>query len=56
MSKETKYDYTATERKRSERERMKDLGFKRRDVWAHPDDWEQIRKLEKKLQEKRLSS
>ena len=55
MSKKKNYDYTATQRKRSERERMKEAGFTRRDVWAHSDDWYQIRALEKKLKEQRLN-
>ncbi|WP_020405843.1 hypothetical protein [Hahella ganghwensis] len=53
MTKEIK-DPTANQRKKNERIRMKDLGFTRRDVWAHPDDWPDIRALEKKLKNKRL--
>jgi len=44
---------TNTERKALERERKKALGYIRRDVWAHPDDWPTLRVLEKKLQKKR---
>lgn len=31
MSKDKNYDYTAKERKQQERERMKELGFKRKE-------------------------
>lgn len=55
MGRDNNYDYTATLRKRSERERMTEAGFKRRDLWAHPDDWPDIRELEKKLKDKRLN-
>lgn len=44
---------SVAERKRAERERKKKLGLVRRDVWAHEDDWPQIRDFEKKLQKKR---
>ena len=44
---------TQAERKAAERDRKKELGFVRRDVWAHPDDWPAIRDLEKKLYKKR---
>lgn len=35
--------------KAAERARKKALGLKRGDVWAHPDDWPEIRKIEKDL-------
>lgn len=44
---------SAAERKRKERERKAELGLVRRDVWAHPDDWPEIRELEKRLQKDR---
>lgn len=46
----------AAERKRLERQRKKDAGLIRRDVWAHPDDWPVLRKLEEDLQNKRIKS
>jgi Fic family protein len=42
-------DPTAAERKQRERDRKAELGLVRRDVWAHPDDWPQIRELEQAL-------
>jgi len=51
--KNSKKDITANARQTRRRERMKDAGCSRRDVWAHPDDWEIIRRLEKKLLKKR---
>tara|TARA_R110002124_G_scaffold133116_12_gene295742 strand:- start:59 stop:223 length:165 start_codon:yes stop_codon:yes gene_type:complete len=47
---------TSAERKRAQREREKAAGLVRRDVLAHPDDWEQIRELEQKLKEARKKS
>ncbi len=44
---------SAAERKRKERERKAELGLVRRDVWAHPGDWPEIRTLEEKLKKKR---
>lgn len=37
-------------------DRLKEAGFTRRDVWAHPDDWSEIRALEKKLKEDRIKT
>lgn len=55
-SKKDSQDRTATQRKRNERDRMREAGFTRRDVWAHPDDWEQIKALEMKLRDARLDT
>ncbi len=35
------------------RAKRKEAGLIRRDVWAHPDDWDQIRALESRLQSQR---
>lgn len=43
MSKDNNYDYTAKERKKREREHMRKLGFKRKELYAHDDDWDEIR-------------
>ena len=40
-------------RKQKERGRDKELGLIRRDVKAHPDDWEEIRELEARLRSER---
>lgn len=45
---------TPTERKRKEVERKKAMGLVNRGVWAHPDDWPKIRKLEAELKQCRL--
>ena len=45
---------TPAERKRKEIERKKAMGLVRRDVWARPDDWPKIRKLEAELKQCRL--
>ena len=45
---------TSAERQRIYREKRKKAGFVRQDVFAHPDDWPEIRKLEKKLQKARM--
>ena len=42
-----------TERQAKSRAARKRLGLVRRDVWAHPDDWPEIRALVKRLQEAR---
>lgn len=44
---------TAAERMARLRSRRLAAGLVRRDVWAHPDDWEAIRELERKLREAR---
>lgn len=45
---------TATQRVVTMREAREALGLKRRDVYAHPDDWPTIKALAKKLQRKRV--
>lgn len=45
---------TPAQRKAEEAERKKALGLVRRGVWAHPDDWPEIKKLVEELNEKRL--
>ncbi len=35
------------------RAKRKEAGLVRSDVWAHPDDWAEIRALEKRLAEQR---
>jgi hypothetical protein len=47
---------TPAERKRKQRERDKAQGLIRRDVKAHPDDWAEIRALELRLKNKRLTT
>ena len=40
---------TPAQRKRDERERMRERGFVLRQFWVHPDDWERARKYLAKL-------
>jgi hypothetical protein len=42
-------DKTATERMRRARQRKRDAGLTPGEVWAAPQDWPTIRKLEKEL-------
>jgi len=53
QSKSSVKDKTANSRQKNRRDRMQIAGFVRRDVWAHHEDWDQIRKLEKRLQKRR---
>lgn len=56
MSKENNYDYTAKERKKREREKMRKLGFKRKELYAHDDDWEDIRAYAEEKMKARLDT
>ncbi len=47
---------TTTERGRELRERREALGLKRRELYAHDDDWAQIVKLAMRLQMKRTKA
>jgi hypothetical protein len=47
---------SSSERQKDLRTRKKEMGLVRRDVFAHPDDWPEIRNLEKKLQNKRVKA
>lgn len=47
------YDRTGKKRMQQLRERMHALGFKRKEVWIHPDDWPAVKKLVNKLTKKR---
>lgn len=47
---------TAARRVEELRERRGELGLKRRDLYAHDDDWAQIVKLAKKLQMRRTKA
>jgi len=53
LSKEKNYDYTAKERKKAERERMKELGFKRKEYWVHEDDEAEVNAFIEKKKSKR---
>ena len=44
---------TSTEKSRAFRARIKDMGLKRLEVYAHPDDREEIRELVSTLCDKR---
>ena len=45
---------TSSEKQADRRERLSCSGlFKRRDFWCHPDDEQELRAMEKKLQDKR---
>lgn len=46
---------TTAQRKAEESERKKSLGLVRRGVWAHPDDWPEIKKLVDELNNKRFN-
>ncbi len=54
MAKKSKYDYTAKERKQAERERMKELGFKRKEYWVHEDDEVEVNAFIEKTKSKRI--
>lgn len=43
----------AAERKRDERERMRDRGFVLKQFWVHPSDWERVKAHLEKLLRKR---
>jgi len=47
---------TTTERGRELRERRETLGLKRRELYAHDDDWAQIVQLAMRLQMKRTKA
>ena len=44
---------SVAERKRDERERMRDAGFVLRQFWVHPQDWPRVQKYLTRLLEKR---
>ena len=44
---------TTTERVKKLRQARTGQGLKRLELWAHPDDWEAIKKCAEKLQRKR---
>jgi len=46
-------DKTGNCRQSEFREKRKNLGLFRREVWAHPDDWHKFKELEKNLFEER---
>lgn len=44
---------SVAERKADERERMAALGFKRREFYVHPDDWERVQRYLRLVNRKR---
>lgn len=48
------YDYTAKDRVERQRERMKEHDIKRKELYAHDDDWPDIKKYAQKKLNKRL--
>jgi hypothetical protein len=44
---------SVAERKRDERERMRDAGFVLRQFWVHPQDWPRVQRYLTRLLEKR---
>lgn len=49
MSNNTKKATPAAERKKAERERRKEKGFVRKELWTLPENWEKIQKFCDKL-------
>ena len=47
---------TTTERVKKLRQARTEQGLKRIELWAHPDDWEAIKKCAEKLQRKRAKA
>ena len=50
MGKEDKKPLTATERKTAERQRKRDAGLKKVEVWVLPEDEFKVKNIEKKSQ------